>query len=786
MPSKNINKRSAPIHLIPGFHYDVIYLKSYKEYLDISCKIIEVALDILKAEADYTFTMEQVILLEEFWRLYPEKQNMIKQFVKEGRFDIAPAMYAMPDMNLIDGESMFMQAKVGKDWIKKYLDIKQDSCWIADCWGHHAQLPQILSQAGYKYYFFWRCMRRDVMENDFIWKGLDGSEIKTHWLATGYANLRFPSNYKVENALELDFSGVSPSNVNSLYDRITKYGESGAVLICNGGDFCTPQASATEIIKHLNASGKTPQIIFSSPTKYMDSLNWNKINTYDGEFNSAFQGTYTSNIRIKQYNHYLCTKIKALEKLSVLTGVKLDLTEEWKLLLKQQFHDTICGTICDSGLAETYSDFAKLEKLIDNKYSVLDDSKQSDAVFNPLSFERTEFICNDGQFYKATVPALQMKGLGNCQKIDNFSHPVSLPASFINDFYSVEIDKNAYITSLFESKSKQELVSNKICPFGSLTMQMDYGDLWLNFEGPLSGGSVEAGLTQNVPDPLLRNDLKPMVFRGTIFPVITNSTATEDDVGLTVTQQGFLDYWTINIPFEIKIEFSNISPVIKFKTKLTPSGKNFRIRAAFPTTIANEKISHEIPFGIQKRESYEYPAQSWVNYTEDNLGASLFNRGIPANNVDDGTMLLTLFRSVSMEYKTTSNDSFNIDVPHDFEYAFMPHSNIPVKQIIKEAHAFSNPLIFIKRDSIENEFNLTGNDNVYISAMRWNDDKIFIRLYEATGENAAVKLHLAANFSEYCITDGMGNPISDLSSLTLDNAIDLSFRPFEIKSLQVK
>ena len=46
---------------------------------------------------------------------------------------------------------------------------------------------------GIKYYVFWRCMRRDVMMNDFIWEGLDGTRINTHWLPRGYSGISFPT-----------------------------------------------------------------------------------------------------------------------------------------------------------------------------------------------------------------------------------------------------------------------------------------------------------------------------------------------------------------------------------------------------------------------------------------------------------------------------------------------------------------------------------------------------------------------------------------------------------------
>src|SRR5207247_1983484 len=108
------------------------------------------------------------------------------------RFTVAPGQWAMPDLNHPGGEALFAQNRVGKAWLQTHLGIEPDVCWIADCWGHPATLPQIMSQSGYDFYVFWRCMRPDVMKNDFHWRGLDGTSLKTHWLARGYGNIRFP------------------------------------------------------------------------------------------------------------------------------------------------------------------------------------------------------------------------------------------------------------------------------------------------------------------------------------------------------------------------------------------------------------------------------------------------------------------------------------------------------------------------------------------------------------------------------------------------------------------
>ena len=182
------------IHLVPTFHYDVAYLRTCQQYLPDSFRILDAALALLEQDGNYCFTIEQTFLLEQYCSQFPEKLALLKGYASQSRLSIAPGMYVMPDMNMPDAESLIMQIQYGRAFCRDHLGIEPRACWIADCWGHHAQLPQILRKCGYENYLFWRAMREDVLKNDFLWRGIDGTTIQTHWLARGYANVQFPAD----------------------------------------------------------------------------------------------------------------------------------------------------------------------------------------------------------------------------------------------------------------------------------------------------------------------------------------------------------------------------------------------------------------------------------------------------------------------------------------------------------------------------------------------------------------------------------------------------------------
>lgn len=773
---------ASPILIVPSFHYDVAYLKSCDEYFPICFKILDEALRILDMSPQYRFLIEQVFLLEEYWNRFPEKREPLRRFAGQGRLAVAPGMYVMPDMNHPCGESMFRQAKIGKKWLRENLGLDPDVCWIADCWGHHAQLPQILSQCGYTYYVFWRCMRRDVMRGDFHWEGLDGTRIRTHWLARGYGNLRFPTEAEIVNALDLNLAGCGPAQIETLCAELQQYGASSSVMLCNGGDFMLPQASAPVTVERLNASGALPPVRFATPSDHLAGVDWDKAPTFPGEFNSAFQGSFTSNIAIKQRNRTLVNRLLALETLSVAAGQPRDYESIWRVLLKQQFHDIACGTICDQALRDCMAEFDDAAARIVAETSEFESPRGKPALFNPLSFERTENVIHQGKLTTVVMPPLGFADLG-AAKVLPAPEPAPLPRAFETTRYHAGIGADGYVTSLIEKSSGQQLARGKPCAFGGLGMQMDYGDLWLNFDSPISGGSTESALTQNNPDPYDRSQPNELVNRGTFRPSgVTAKAFARGDEELLVEQTGTLSFWRLRVPFTTRVCFAKHSARIEYETTIEPSGRHYRLRAAFPTTIAGGCIRHEIPFGIQERGEAEHAAQNWVDYSSTAGGLALLNAGTPANNVDHGILLLTLFRSAAMEYKTESELSFQEGVPHTFRYAIVPHGDSEETLIVRNGWAFNRPPVPCAIDThllAPPNWRIEGSDNILLSALRANGNDVFVRVYECAGREAKGTIHVPPAFTALARTDGLEQPVEEFRPCAGSIACEL--KPFEVR-----
>ena len=124
----------------------------------------------------------------------------------------------------------------------------------------------------------------------------------------------------------------------------------------------------------------------------------------------------------------------------------------------------------------------------------------------------------------------------------------------------------------------------------------------------------------------------------------------------------------------------------------------------FPTSIDDGKSYHEIPFGaIERPVGIELPAQNWVDYGNGQRGVAVLNRGLPGNNVADGTMMLSLARSTRIqaygygggyEPGMSSDTGFELGKELTFDYALVPHAgDWREAGVYRDGLEFNHPLL---------------------------------------------------------------------------------------------
>jgi alpha-mannosidase len=336
-------------------------------------------------------------------------------------------------------------------------------------------------------------------------------------------------------------------------------------------------------------------------------------------------------------------------------------------------------------------------------------------------------------------------------------------------------------------------------PANVVARQEDRGDLWEPYHS-LDGGSRVAMKDRHpAPRPgeaVFSTDLPAVAGKlGTVSrgPVVSEFTV----------RHGFGEKGT----FSTRIRLYAGLPRIDIRTTILNQDQFVRYRVLFPTSIPAGRSTHEIPFGaIDRPEGIEFPAQNWADYsgsagTPTSHGLAVLNRGLPGNNVADGTMMLSLLRSTCIvaygffggyEQGATSDTGFELGKELTFDYALLPHAgDWRQASVFRAGLEFNHPLLARPAAShpgaLPPQWGLLriSNPNVLVSALKSGPDgSAILRFYEAAGQPApATRIEFAApvaSAEEVNLMEGPGQKLPITAG-----AVRLDLRPFEIKTIKL-
>jgi len=324
-------------------------------------------------------------------------------------------------------------------------------------------------------------------------------------------------------------------------------------------------------------------------------------------------------------------------------------------------------------------------------------------------------------------------------------------------------------------------------PGNVVAVEPDKGDFW-ELNKTLDGGQ-NVIMTRPLPVPQAgeahfsteQTATNGVVFRGPVFSEIH----VEHPFGSNF--------------FATSARIYNGIPRIDFTTRILNNEKFVRYRLLVPTAFKNGRNFQEIPFGaIERPNAQEFPAQNWIDYSDGRRGVALINRGLPGNNIADGTMMLSLLRSTRVDIYwgvegEKSNTGLELGKELTFRYALAPHAgDWRASAVYKTGLEFNNPLIVRKLASHSGTLPKTWGllevypGNVVLSALKpAKDGETVIRVYEAAGQattGATIKIHAKV------LSANQANLMEDSGEKVHVNKDTLQFdlHPFEIKTFKVR
>jgi alpha-mannosidase len=830
----------AVFWIIPHTHWEGAVFKTREEYLTEGLPHILTALRLLKEYPEYRFALDQVEYIRPFLERYPEEGDAFRKFIAEGRLEIVCGLNVMPDDNMPSGESFVRQMLYAKGYCRNVLGVEVKTGWLLDTFGHHAQIPQILRLAGYDCFWFSRGVEdRSKMPSDFLWQGIDGTQIPAVWLPFSYGNVYEPPR---------DFSKFAPY-MKKRYDDLSLFTHSALDRVgMDGADVTDPELYFPGLAEQFNSQADRPFTIrYGVPNDYYQNVLAKRkdLPVVTGERNPLFQGVYSSRIELKERMRDTERLLTTAEKFGALAnsfGTPVDenmIWRAWEPALFNVTHDLASGVMMDHVYADVVRGYDFSQRLANEMISNREDTVLANvdsrgagialAVFNTLGWRRTDvgegevgfaqggvkdFELHDAEgktipsqvldseffqdgglrrvqfaFIAQDVPAMGLavyhvvpRSTGNETMERTTTNQNGLVE---NEYYSAGFDlSTGALTNLTVKAGDWQALSG---PANVVASEADKGDFWELYTTLDGGQSLIMKRPLEVPHAGQA--------RFSTDEVATNGVANRGPVFSEIVVQHAFGTNSFATSARIYHGLSRID----FTTRILNNDQFVRYRLLVPTSIKNGRNFQEIPFGaIERPMSQEFPAQNWADYSDADHGVALINRGMPGNNISDGTMMLSLLRSTRIDVywgveAQRSNSGLELGKELTLHYALEPHAgDWRTAGVYKTGLEFNNPLIVRKIAShagtLPDKWGMleVAPNNVVLSAFKpANDGTTIVRVYEASGlatTGATIKLRdKVISAHEANLMEDTGKELK-----AKDNALRFDLHPFEIKTFKLR
>ncbi len=793
-------------------HIDVAWLWRLKHTREKCARSFSTVLRLMERYPEYIFLQTQPQLYEYVKNDYPELYEAIKQKVKDGNWEVDGGMWLEADCNIPSGESLVRQILVGSRFIKEEFNKDVEYLWLPDVFGYSWALPQILKKSGIDMFMTtkisWNQYNR-MPHDTFKWRGIDGSEILTHFITT-------PEPWSQPGSWFYTYNGrLTPKTVKGVWDAYTDKGITNDLLVSYGfGDGGGGvNREMLEYRKRLDKMPGLPNVKTGKASDYFRCLKEKVekteeyVHTWDGELYLEYhRGTYTSQAYTKMMNRKLELLYRETEWLSTVACLtnndwslyaNNEITKGWKTILRNQFHDIIPG----SSITEVYEDakqeYKEAEDIaldIQNKLEEIYINKDEHTwtIVNNSNWDRNESIdikCDeDGSFYDEdgnklecqrnkdeytveikNIPALGYKRI--ILKVDDVQYDNNSVFEYCDGKistpkYNIEWNEYGQLTSIYDKENKREVLAkgergNVLQMFEDKPMAHEAWDIDIFYQEKMREvkdlQSVELIEDGNIK-AVIRFKYKYM-----------NTTISQD-----------------------MIVYAN-SNRIDFKTNVDWREKKQLLKVAFVVDIRSTMATYDVQFGNVKRPThwntswdrarFESVAQQWVDLSERNYGVSLLNNCKYGHDIKDNVMRLTLLKSA------THPDPVQDQGEQNFTYSLLPHSGDFIDgNTVKHAYELNQPLKSIKgmlKSEVKKQLFKFNDANILVDAIKKaeDEDMIIIRFHDYSGSRQNVSIDSDYEITGWMETNLMEKPIENLRN---ENSINVVVNPYEIKTLMIK
>ncbi|MEM8881566.1 MAG: glycoside hydrolase family 38 C-terminal domain-containing protein [Pseudomonadota bacterium] len=792
------------LHAAGHAHMDVAYLWPIAQIRQKNARTYSNVLRLMERHPEFHFSHSQPQLYAWTEQDYPEIFEQIRARVAEGRWEVLGGMWVEPDANMPGPEALVRQILLARGYCDATFgeDAECPVLWLPDTFGFPACLPQLMVQAGLKWFVTnkvnWN-QYNQMPASTTWWEGIDGSRVLAQFMTTPRAvqHLPFPTNYKSDlTAAEV----VGTWGRNTMKDRVRDlliaygYGDGG------GG----PTDALIRKAVAYRALPGAPQVEPSTVRRFFTQLEARaaSLPSWRGEFYlEGHRGVLTGNGWMKRANRMaerLLNEAELAMSLAMLAGQPpQDLTDVWRMLCTMQFHDILTGTSVPEVFVDARRDFAEITQKAEAVLAHgMDALRTQDAVHMildaaPLPGIRYALLEPGAGAVAENGVALPMQIVSDGVLVElpegqglsvRPLYPAELPgrvdrgarafrtedggAILENDHLRVVIGVHGMLTSVYDKRAGREVLKpgmfgNKLELFEDRPVSWDAWDIDIFFE---DRGEVVTALNS-----LEIIETGPLRVAVEIKRAFRRSTLTQ------------------------RVSLTRASARIDFDTEVDWHETHLLLKAAFPVAVRAARAEFDIQWGQIDRPThrntswdaaqFEVPAQKWADLSEGDFGVALLNDCKYGYDVRSDVLRLSLIKSATMPDATADQGL------HRFTYALLPHVGRTLQDVRQEAYALNRPprLFPGKGRAVEPVGPIAHCDDprAVIETIKPAEDGngIILRLFDAhnTRGRLALSLNPAIVAVELCgLLENQNQPL-DLA----DGQVSFELANYEVKTLRL-
>ena len=536
------------------------------------------------------------------------------------------------------------------------------------------------------------------------------------------------------------------------------------------------------------------------------------------------QAAHKRNMRTSEVATLDAEKLASLAWLNGKPYPADQLTDNWKKITFNQFHDLAAG----SGIGVIYEDAQKdytevfhvdhevSASAIDTLADTIDTSSKSGApilLFNAMAWPRSETVTLSVQLPEAAdaiqlhdakdnpIPTQVISHNTATHRFDLLARTTDVPALGYTIIHAekaksgetpatdLHVDEQPATFTLSNKFVKLVINRKTGCITSLISVQSNTESLAPN----ACGNQLQT--FKDTPKQYDAWNIDPGTLDGTMTPISGVSAIAITDNGPVRKTIRIQRTWQSS-KFIQDISLDTGADSVQVTNDIDWHETHVLLKAAFPLASTGPKATYEIPYGSIERTTtrtnswekakFEVPAMRWADLGDAKQGLSILNDSKYGYDAAGNTLRITLLRSATWPDEVADKGR------QQFTYALYPHAGTwKQAQTVRRGYELNDPLtaqqVFPHTGTLPAEHSWASieNPNVTLTAIKKAEDSdaLVFRMYEWAGTATDVKLHIPPGATYAIESNLMEKPEGAALNLTGDT-ITVPIKPYEILTLE--